>query len=130
VVALRRRGEAIAQQETERTLRRLLHKHPDDERIRQEVKRLAARIVAKLLHEPTVRLKARAANGDGASFAQALAELFELEIPAPSSALSVTTAGAREYRESGANHHSPLLSASNDAAFFYPEHCNGVYAHE
>lgn len=130
VVALRRRGEAIAQQETERTLRRLLHEHPDDERMRREVKRLAARIVAKLLHEPTVRLKAQAANGDGASFAQALAELFELEIPASSSAPSVTTAGAREYRESGANHHSPLLSASNDAAFFYPEPCNGVYAHE
>lgn len=130
VVALRRRGEAVARQEAERTLRRLLHEPPDDERMRREVERLAARIVAKLLHEPTVRLKARAANGDGASFAQALTELFELAIPVPSSALSVTTPGTRQCREGGANPHLSPLSASNDAASFCSEHCNGAYVHE
>ncbi|MCS6827772.1 MAG: glutamyl-tRNA reductase [Caldilinea sp.] len=116
VVALRTRSEAIARQEVERTLRKLLHEPPEDERLRQEVERLANRIVAKLLHEPTVRLKARAATGDGACFARALTELFGLEAAAPTS----SPADAR-----GCAH--PLFSASNGAALFCPEHCNGVY---
>ncbi len=120
VMALRRRGETIAGQEVERTLRKLLHGHAEDERLRQEVERLANRIVAKLLHEPTVRLKARAAGGDGPCFAQALTELFGLETAASISASTEETAETR-----GCAH--PLFSASNGAAFFCPAPCNGVY---
>lgn len=78
VLELRRHAETIARQEVDRTLQRLRHQMPDDDRIHQEVERLAARLVAKLLHEPTVRLKAQAANGNGAHYAQALTDLFAL----------------------------------------------------
>ncbi len=79
LVELRRRAEAIASQEVENTLHRLLHQPPDEERIVEEVRRLANRMVAKLLHEPTVRLKAQAAKGHGACYARILSELFALE---------------------------------------------------
>ncbi|MFO7631768.1 MAG: glutamyl-tRNA reductase [Caldilinea sp.] len=79
VIELRRLAESIAQQEVARTLQRLLHQTPAAERIEHEVGRLAERIVAKLLHEPTVRLKAQAASGNGAAYAQTLSELFALE---------------------------------------------------
>lgn len=78
VLELRRHAENIARQEVDRTLQRLRHQTPDDDRIGQEVERLAERLVAKLLHEPTVRLKAQAANGNGAHYAQALTDLFAL----------------------------------------------------
>lgn len=78
VLELRRHAENIARQEVARTLQRLRHQTPDDDRIGQEVERLAERLVAKLLHEPTVRLKAQAANGNGAHYAQALIDLFAL----------------------------------------------------
>lgn len=79
VIELRRHAESIAQQEVARTLHRLLHQEPDSDRIEHEVERLAERIVAKLLHEPTVRLKAKAAGGNGAPYAHILSELFALE---------------------------------------------------
>ncbi len=88
VLELRRHAESIARQEVDRTLQRLRHQTPDDDRINQEVERLAERIVAKLLHAPTVRLKAQAAGGNGAHYAQTLSELFALT-PA---AVTVTTA--------------------------------------
>lgn len=85
VVDLRRHAERIAHQEVQRTLQRLRHHTPDHDRISQEVERLADRIVAKLLHEPTVRLKAQAADGNGVAYAQALSELFALTPPADDS---------------------------------------------
>jgi glutamyl-tRNA reductase len=86
VLELRRHAEAIACQEVNRTLQRLRHQKPDHDRIGQEIEHLADRIVAKLLHEPTIRLKAQAANGNGAHYARALSELF---------ALSTTTSHAQ-----------------------------------
>lgn len=138
VVALRHRGETISRQEAERTLRRLLHEHPDDERLRQEVERLASRIVAKLLHEPTVRLKARAVNGDGACFVHALAELFRLDVATLPSASLAATADARGCRAKDDVYRAKyasslqcrLFNTPSDAAFFCPDPCNGVYAHE
>lgn len=85
VLDLRRHAERIAHQEVQRTLQRLRHHTPDHDRISQEVERLADRIVAKLLHEPTVRLKAQAADGNGVAYAQALSELFALTPPADDS---------------------------------------------
>ena len=39
---------------------------------------MAHRIVNKLLHQPTVRLKACAASGNGHAYANAVRELFDL----------------------------------------------------
>jgi glutamyl-tRNA reductase len=89
VLELRRHAESIARQEVDRTLQRLRHQTPDDDRINQEVERLAERIVAKLLHAPTVRLKAQAAGGNGATYAQTLSELFALT---PTAVTTVTPA--------------------------------------
>jgi glutamyl-tRNA reductase len=71
---LRRRAEAIAQAEIQQALNRLQANNDAE----QVITRLAHRLVNKLLHEPTVRLKGFAADGDGYGYAQALADLFAL----------------------------------------------------
>ncbi len=76
IVELRRKAERIAQSELELALRRLPDSGP---RVEQVMTLLAHRIINKLLHEPTVRLKAEAANGNGVAYADALCELFALE---------------------------------------------------
>ena len=43
------------------------------------IARLAHRLVGKLLHEPTVRLKLHAAGGDAADYASAVRDLFGLD---------------------------------------------------
>jgi glutamyl-tRNA reductase len=73
LVQLRRRAEAIAREEAQRTLSRVGAKL--DERGRRSVEAMAQAIVNKLLHPPTARLKEAAATGDG-SLAGAVAELF------------------------------------------------------
>jgi glutamyl-tRNA reductase len=78
IVELRRRAEDVASAELERTLRRIEHRGGQDNLLEQEVAQLAHRIVAKLLHEPTVRLKAQAASGNGGVYAQVLEDLFAL----------------------------------------------------
>lgn len=78
VIELRRHAETIAHQEVQRTVQRLRHQPSDPDYVAREVERLAGRIVAKLLHAPTVRLKAQAADGNGAHYAQVLNELFAL----------------------------------------------------
>jgi hypothetical protein len=47
--------------------------------VKREVTMMAQRLVAKLLHEPTVRLKAQAANGNGMAYAHLLTELIDLD---------------------------------------------------
>ena len=79
IVNLRREAERVANIELTRTMRRL---DGVDARVEHEVAHLAHRIVAKLLHQPTVRLKALAANDDGVAYAAMLQELFALT-PAP-----------------------------------------------
>ena len=79
LIELRRKAELMAGVELERTLRRLEHLDGADPRVEHEVVYLAHRIINKLLHEPTVRLKAQAANGNGAAYAHVLQELFALE---------------------------------------------------
>ncbi len=73
---LRRRAEAIARAEAERTLSQVGAKL--DEKGRRSVEAMAQAIVNKLLHGPTARLKEAASSGDGA-LAGAAAELFGLE---------------------------------------------------
>jgi glutamyl-tRNA reductase len=73
---LRRRAEAIARLEAERTLSHVGGKL--DDKGRRSVEAMAQAIVNKLLHGPTARLKEAASSGDGA-LAGAAAELFGIE---------------------------------------------------
>jgi glutamyl-tRNA reductase len=73
LMRLRARGEAIARAELEKTLLAL---HGLDEKQEARVRALALAIVNKLLHQPTVRLRAEAGQGPLAS---AALELFGLE---------------------------------------------------
>ena len=78
VTALRARASAVLEAE----LDRLDHRTPGlSDAERAEVRRAAHRIVEKLLHTPTVRVKELAASGLGGSYARALSELFDL-VPA------------------------------------------------
>lgn len=75
VTALRDRGESVRVSELERFAVRL---GPLDDRQRQAVEALTRGIVAKLLHEPTVNVKARAGSVEGDQLAAALQRLFDL----------------------------------------------------
>lgn len=76
IVSLRRQMEAVAEAEVQQALGRLEGLDANSEAV---INRLAHRIVNKLLHEPTVRLKEHAASGDGIEYARAVRQLFALE---------------------------------------------------
>ncbi len=88
ITALRQQAEAIRQAEVERLLRRLGSLTPKE---RQIVEAFSRRLVNQLLHVPTVRLREKAANGQGALYRQVAEDLFGLrnegeeacETPAP-----------------------------------------------
>ena len=85
VAALRSRAAEVVDNELGRLGQRL----PDmDDATRHEVQRAVHRIVEKLLHTPTVRMKERATSGHGDDYAQALRELFDLG-PGETAAVSV-----------------------------------------
>ncbi len=75
VVALRERAEALRQAELQRHRSRL---DGLDQRQRDTVEALTRGLVAKLLHEPTVRLKVAATSPQGESLGEALRALFDL----------------------------------------------------
>ena len=75
---LRERAQEIKDLELDRALRRLGNL---SERERRVVCALAHTLVNKLLHEPTVRLKEAASQGDGYLYTGMVRELFGLEIP-------------------------------------------------
>ncbi|MBR7825854.1 glutamyl-tRNA reductase [Actinospica sp. MGRD01-02] len=64
-----------------------------DERTRAEVEQTVRRVVDKLLHEPTVRVKQLAVADGGVTYAQALRELFNLD---PGTAVAVSRAEPTE----------------------------------
>ncbi len=72
---LRRKATEIAALEVTQTLNKLDNLENHDEAM---IKRMAHRIVNKLLHEPTIRLKAHAANGDAYDYANVMQDLFAL----------------------------------------------------
>jgi glutamyl-tRNA reductase len=72
---LRARAQEIAAEEVAQALSRLAH---TDTRTQQTVERLAHRLVNRLLHEPTTRLRSQAAEGNGHGYSQAVRELFAL----------------------------------------------------
>lgn len=75
VTALRDRAHRVVAAE----LARFDHRVGLDERERHEVERLVNRVVDKLLHSPTVRVKELSNGHDGQFYADALRELFELD---------------------------------------------------
>ncbi|GAA0505273.1 glutamyl-tRNA reductase [Saccharopolyspora subtropica] len=76
VTALRKRAAEVVDSE----LLRLDSRLPDlDEGVRDELARTVRRVVDKLLHTPTVRVKQLASVPGGAGYADALRELFELD---------------------------------------------------
>lgn len=74
VAALRQQAAAVVSAELGR-----LHRRTDlDDSERAEVDRTVHRIVEKLLHTPTKRVRELAGGGAGVSYATALSELFDL----------------------------------------------------
>ncbi|MER7761239.1 glutamyl-tRNA reductase [Streptomyces sp. NPDC097619] len=86
VVALRAMAAEVVAMEVARLDGRL----PDlDDRQRAEVTQTVRRVVDKLLHAPTVRVKQLASEPGGAGYAEALRELFDLD---PGTVASVSRA--------------------------------------
>ena len=75
IAELRGRGELLRQAELERHRSRLAHL---DERDRETVEAVTRGVLAKLLHDPTVRLKDAAGTPRGDRLAEALRDLFDL----------------------------------------------------
>jgi glutamyl-tRNA reductase len=76
IASLRARAEEIRRGELERAEGRLASLSPSQ---RRAVEALTSQIVAKLLHQPTVRMKEEAAAANGVLYANALRRLFGLE---------------------------------------------------
>lgn len=77
LVELRHKTRDIARSEIRRHESRLDEMTGDD---RELVTQIVRRIVNKILHEPTVRLKAAAAEGNGIEYAQTIRDLFALDV--------------------------------------------------
>ncbi|SCL20412.1 glutamyl-tRNA reductase [Micromonospora nigra] len=86
VAALRGRADDVVTAE----LRRLAQRRPDlDDDQRAEVARTVHRVVQRLLHQPTVRVRQLAAEPGGDQYAALLRELFDLQVPQTSPVDSV-----------------------------------------
>ena len=89
VIALRSMAADVVRAELARLDARL----PDlESRARAEIETAVRRVVDKLLHAPTVRVKELAEGPDGDAYAAALRELFDLDPAAPA---AVTAADVR-----------------------------------
>jgi glutamyl-tRNA reductase len=80
VAALRARAAEVVAAELARLETRL---DGVDDRVRDELARTVHRVVEKLLHTPTVRVKELTEAPEGLSYAEALHELFGLDRAAP-----------------------------------------------
>lgn len=88
VTALRRRAAQVVEAE----LLRLDSKLPElGPAVRDELANTVRRVVDKLLHTPTVRVKQLASSPGGSSYADALRELFELDPQALAAVSAVRT---------------------------------------
>jgi glutamyl-tRNA reductase len=87
VAALRAKADEVVGAE----LRRLAQRCPElSDEHRAEVAHTLHRVVQRLLHQPTVRVRQLAAEPGGEAYAEALRELFDLRVPA---AIDPTAAG-------------------------------------
>lgn len=95
VAALRRRAAEVVDAE----LLRLDGRLPGlDAAVRHELTRTVHRVVDKLLHTPTVRIKQLAEAGGGQAYADALRELFELD---PQAAAAIAATGRTDFSGAG-----------------------------
>lgn len=76
IVDLRRKAEEIRQREFERTMR-FIGQDADPETLKH-IQHLSRSLVNKLLHEPTVRLRREAVNGQATAYVDAIRDLFDL----------------------------------------------------
>lgn len=87
VAALRARADGVVSAE----LHRLVQRRPDlTEEQRDEVAHTVHRVVQRLLHSPTVRVRQLAAEPGGDQYAALLRDLFDLEVPRPRQVGDVT----------------------------------------
>ncbi len=75
IAGLRTKAEVIRRAEVDKTLRHLKDLSEADKR---RIEALSEALVSKLLHDPTLRLKAEASNGHAAEYAAAVRHLFAL----------------------------------------------------
>lgn len=80
LAAMHSHGEEIRRQEIERVLRRLGGKDPE---VHREMESLSRALVAKLLHEPSARLRAEMDPTRSQLYVGAVRDLFGLDAPAP-----------------------------------------------
>ncbi|MHA6805985.1 glutamyl-tRNA reductase [Salinifilum ghardaiensis] len=93
VTALRKRAAEVVDSELVRLDSRL----PElDEDVRGEISRTVRRVVDKLLHTPTVRVKQLASSPGGSGYADALRELFELDSQTTAAIASTKAAASPE----------------------------------
>ena len=93
VTTLRDEMDRVRERELATALKRLPHLPTAD---RQVIEHLSRSLMNKFLHEPSVRLRAAAANGDGLAILDAARRLFGLEsrAPAPADEKTEPTSGA------------------------------------
>ncbi|MPZ26312.1 MAG: glutamyl-tRNA reductase [Micromonosporaceae bacterium] len=92
VAALRARADEVVSAE----LDRLAQRRPDlTNEQRAEVAHAVHRLVQRLLHQPTVRVRQLATEPGGRTYAAVLAELFDLQVPQPRRADEVPDLVAR-----------------------------------
>lgn len=107
VTALRQRAADVVEAE----LLRLNNRLPGLESAqREEVARTVRRVVDKLLHAPTVRIRQLASAPGGDSYAEALRELFELD-PTAVDSVAAVAAGELPVMASGFDAGPPQQSA-------------------
>ncbi|MDQ3698901.1 MAG: glutamyl-tRNA reductase [Gemmatimonadota bacterium] len=80
LTTFRSRMDRLREDELAHLLRKLSHLPPDE---RQTLEYFSRALMNKFLHEPTVRLRAAAANGRGLAVVDTLRYLFALEQPEP-----------------------------------------------
>ncbi|MBA2308229.1 MAG: glutamyl-tRNA reductase, partial [Pseudonocardiales bacterium] len=98
VTALRQRASEVVDAE----LLRLAARLPElDRQTREELGRTVRRVVDKLLHTPTVRVRQLAEGPNGDAYAEALRELFELDPQAPAAVIAPRSTVAEEPDEPG-----------------------------
>jgi glutamyl-tRNA reductase len=112
VTALRRRAAEVVDAE----LLRLNSRLDLEPTARAEVAQTVRRVVDKLLHTPTVRVKELASGPNGVEYAEALRELFLLNPTAPT-AITAAPAAANP----AALHESPIGAAGGPPVSTLPE---------
>ncbi|MGV9713310.1 glutamyl-tRNA reductase [Gordonia sp. NPDC003424] len=110
VAALRQRAADVVEAEILRLETRL----PDlDDPQRDEIAKTVRRVVDKLLHAPTVRVKQLASTPNGDHYAEALRELFELK---PGAAESVSASETTDFGSTGPARFAPGAGAAADGS--------------